>query len=60
MSFMSTISRYGAALQKARRETQSIRMLNRLPAAVQKDIGWPAPEDGRQRSAMSIFRSQNY
>ncbi|MDH4988948.1 hypothetical protein QEZ47_26240 [Aminobacter anthyllidis] len=47
MSMMSTIGRFGAAIQSARRAAQSERMLNRLPPEIQKDIGWPAPEHWR-------------
>lgn len=57
MSIMSTIGRYGAAIQKARRASQSERMLNRLPPEIQKDIGWPAPEHGRRRPMTSILMS---
>lgn len=57
MSIVNTIGRCGAALQKARRDARSIRMLNNLPPEVQKDIGWPAQNHSRQRSMISILMS---
>lgn len=55
MSIMNTIGRYGAAIQKARRASQSERMLNRLPPEIQKDIGWPVSE--KRAQMISILMS---
>ena len=55
MSIMSTIGRYGAAIQKARRASQSERMLNRLPPEIQKDIGWPVLERRNQVISIHMF-----
>ncbi|PWK69099.1 hypothetical protein C8K44_109129 [Aminobacter sp. AP02] len=55
MSIMSTIGRYGAAIQKARRASKSERMLNGLPPEIQRDIGWPVSE--RRNQMISFLMS---
>jgi hypothetical protein len=47
MSIFDEIGRFGAALWKARRNSQAIREMNALPPELQKDIGWPATQGSR-------------
>jgi hypothetical protein len=47
MSIFDEIGRFGAALRKARRNSQAIREMTALPPELQKDIGWPATQGSR-------------
>ena len=47
MPIFDEIGRFGAALRKARRNSQAIREMNALPPELQKDIGWPATHGSR-------------
>lgn len=42
---LETIERLGAAMKSRYRRRQMVRMLDRLPPEVQKDIGWPSTGD---------------
>lgn len=41
MSMFDSIGRYGAAIKNAHDRSKARRVLNSLPAELQKDIGWP-------------------
>ncbi len=41
MSMFDSIGRYGAAIKHAHDRSKARRVLNSLPAEIQKDIGWP-------------------
>ena len=49
MSMFSEIGRFGTAMRRAHSDRRSHAILDRLPADIQEDIGWPIrrPEDDR-------------
>jgi hypothetical protein len=41
MPMFDAMGRAGAAIRRARARRKAVRMLDNLPADIQKDIGWP-------------------
>jgi hypothetical protein len=52
MSMFDTIGRAGAAIRHARTRRKAVRMLDSLPAEIQKDIGWPVSDHAGERRAL--------
>jgi len=52
MSMFDAIGRAGAALRHTHTRRKAVRMLNSLPAEIQKDIGWPVADPAETRQAL--------
>lgn len=52
MSMFDSIARFGAAMARARRNRQTAHMMRSLPVDIQKDVGWPAPAEAAEVSAL--------